>query len=107
MKHIISLIDDPILDLDYYVDNLVITLIKADAVESESSNNYLDGTNKANSGDDAWNLSIVNAITGRQVYSCRVNGEAQRLSTTSWAKGLYVVRAQFDGQSLSQKIVIR
>lgn len=100
-------IDDPILDLDYYGDNLVITLIKADAVEPESSDNSLDGTNKANSGDDAWNLSIVNAITGRQVYSCRVNGESQRLSTTSWAKGLYVVRAQFDGQSLSQKIVIR
>lgn len=102
-----SFIDEPILDLDYFGSDLTITLIKADVVESESSEKYLDSSDKAISGDNAWNLSIVNAITGRQVFWGRVNGESQRLSTVNWTKGIYVVKAQFDGQVLSQKIVIK
>lgn len=101
-----GLIDDPILDLDYFGETLVITLIREDVADTGNNDDYQRGAaNTVN--NDNWNLVIINAVTGRHVYFGRVNGDSKHLSTAGWPKGLYVVKAQFGDQSLTQKIVVK
>ena len=52
-----------------------------------------------------WNFTITNVITGQQVHSQQVVGPSATVNISSYASGLYVVNATYDGARYSKKFV--
>ena len=55
----------------------------------------------------AWTLEVYEATTFKKMSSAEVNGNSRTLDTSSWPKGIYIVRAIVDKEILSEKITIQ
>ncbi|MBR1505519.1 MAG: M4 family metallopeptidase [Prevotella sp.] len=53
-----------------------------------------------------WSFTITRAATGQQVYSQQVVGADASVSISSWASGLYIVTATYNGNLYSRKFVV-
>ena len=57
--------------------------------------------------DLAWTLEVYDISNSRKMSSAEVNGNSRTLDTSSWPKGIYIVRAIVDKEILSEKITIQ
>lgn len=78
--------------------------------DSSSSENRGAGTRQkvpASKELPAWTLEVYEATTFKKMGSAEVNGNSRTLDTSSWPKGIYIVRAIVDKEILSEKITIQ
>lgn len=53
-----------------------------------------------------WDLRIISAQTGAQVYSQTVHGSSTNINVGNYASGLYIVSAFYEGNTYSAKVYI-
>ena len=78
--------------------------------DSSSSENRGAGTQQkvpASKELPAWTLEVYEATTFKKMSSAEVNGNSHILDTSSWPKGIYIVRTIVDKEILSEKITIQ
>ena len=55
---------------------------------------------------DSWNMIIVNASTGQNMYECTSNESSRTISTVGWQQGVYVIIACSGEESVSSKFMV-
>lgn len=54
-----------------------------------------------------WNLEVVNATTGKMVFSQEIEGSSFILDSTGWEPGIYIVKATIGDEMLIEKVIIK
>ena len=54
-----------------------------------------------------WTLEVYNVLSGEKTFQQEVSGGSQTIDTSGWKPGIYIVRAVVDGQTLSEKVVVK
>ena len=57
--------------------------------------------------DFVWTLEVYNVLSGEKTFQQEVSGGSQTIDTSGWKPGIYIVRAVVDGQTLSEKVVVK
>lgn len=57
--------------------------------------------------DFVWTLEVYNVLSGEKTFQQEVSGDSQTIDTSGWKPGIYIVRAVVDGETLSEKVVVK
>lgn len=86
---------------------LTVEITQDDSVSSENRDAGTQQKVPASKELPAWTLEVYEATTFKKMSSAEVNGNSRTFDTSSWAKGIYIVRAIVDKEILSEKITIQ
>lgn len=54
-----------------------------------------------------WDMTIINAQTGKKVYAGHVRGISPSIDTNGWESGIYIVQINMGEHSVSKKVMIK
>lgn len=57
--------------------------------------------------DETWTLSVINATTNQCVVTTTVNGVSRTIDIGGWPKGIYIVKATWGNEKLTEKFVLK
>ena len=57
--------------------------------------------------DETWTLSVINATTNKCVVTTTVNGVSRTIDIGGWPKGIYIVKATWGNEELTEKFVLK
>ena len=103
-KKVVSLPIDtktmPLLDME--------SIKKDDAVDSENSELRKNtGIVRTSMLDQPWSFEIRSATKGDLKTAETVNGRSATISTASWPKGIYVIKAILGKDEVTEKIIVK
>ena len=95
------------LNISYGEGNVTISLVD-DAVDSENSELRKNtGIVRTSMLDQPWSFEIRSATKGDLKTAETVNGRSATISTASWPKGIYVIKAILGKDEVIEKIIVK
>ncbi len=80
------------------------------AIEEEETNGHLGDKRSHKKEFDMntnWDLEIYNPSQQLKYKKSKLKGKETRLNTSNWKEGVYVVRAKYNGEVLTGKLVVK
>lgn len=83
---------------------IVVSLVKTEYSDEVKSaiEQYADKATKW----DVWALDVYNAANSKKVFTKVVNGDSYAINTTGWSSGIYIVKAIYGNDVLSEKVIV-
>ena len=84
--------------------------IVASLVENECNNelkSVLDKDTNIRTRSDTWSLEVYNAVTSHKIFDKVVDEDTYTIDTMGWPSGIYIVKAIYGNESLSEKVRLK
>lgn len=89
----------PSLSIDYIGDEILLSLV-------DDENPMRSVKSIENNEPIIWNLEVINAITGKTVYSGEQTDLQMSINTSQWSPGVYIIRVTIGKDVITKKLYI-